>query len=125
MSVELTYLTLTAALAASLWVPYIIGVNTQAEDSYPKGSPDGFVRPLEWRHLRPWVQRAYRAQQNLLEQAMPFAVLVLILDAVDGFTSLTAWICAAFFWIRVAHAVGYFTAWAKLPVRPQPAGSAG
>ena len=42
----------------------------------------------------------------MLEQFLPFAVLVLIVDRVDGFTPLTYWTAIAFFWIRVAHAIG-------------------
>ncbi len=118
MAVEFTYLALTALLAATLWVPYIIGVNTAPAGSLPEDRPDGFILAANWRLHRPWVQRAYRAHQNAIEQIVPFAILVLLLDRLDGFTTLTAWTCAAFFWIRVAHAVGYITAWATFPVRP-------
>lgn len=38
MSIELTYLTLTALLAASLWIPYIVGVNKYEVDG------DSFAR---------------------------------------------------------------------------------
>lgn len=115
---ELGILTYLAILAASLWIPYIVGVNTVPEGSMPADAPDGFVRIGQpWLH-RPWVQRAYRAHLNLLEQLVPFALLVLILDRVDGFTALTYWTTIAFFWLRVAHAVGYITGWAALPLRP-------
>lgn len=55
---------------------------------------------------------------NALEQGVPFAILVLILDRIDGFTDLTAWTCVAFVVLRIAHAVGYITAWARFPLRP-------
>lgn len=72
MTTELFVLTLTALLAASLWVPYVVGVNTT-----PVAAP-AENRPHEMSGTVPWVHRAWRAHQNLLEQFLPFAVLVLI-----------------------------------------------
>lgn len=118
MTPEFFWLTATALLAASLWIPFIVGVNTVPEGSMPADAPDGFIRAANWRLHRPWVQRAYRAHQNMLEQGIPFAILILVLDRVDGFTALTAWTAAAFFAIRIIHAVGYITGWAGFPARP-------
>ena len=115
---ELGILTCLGILAASLWIPYIIGVNTAPKGSIPADAPDGFILIGQPRVHRPWVQRAYRAHLNLLEQLVPFAILVLLVDRVDGFTPLTYWTAIAFFWLRVAHAVGYITGWAALPLRP-------
>ncbi len=115
---ELGILTCLAILAASLWIPYIVGVNTAAEGSLPADAPDGFVRISNPALHRPWVQRAYRAHLNLLEQLVPFALLVFIVDRLDGFTALTYWTAIAFFWLRVAHAVGYITGKAAFPLRP-------
>ncbi|MEL6958332.1 MAG: MAPEG family protein [Pseudomonadota bacterium] len=115
---ELFVLTCLMVLAASLWIPHIVGVNTAEEGSLPDDAPDGFVRIANIYVHRPWVQRAHRAHMNLLEQGIPFAILVLLLDRVDGFTALSAWTAIAFFWIRLAHAVGYITAWAQMPLRP-------
>lgn len=115
---ELGVLTCLMILAASLWIPYIVGVNTVPEGGLPDDAPDGFKRIANPALHRPWVGRAYRAHLNLLEQAMPFAVLVLLVDRMDGFTALTFWTAIAFFWLRVAHAVGYITGLAALPLRP-------
>lgn len=109
---ELGILTCLMILAASLWIPYIIGVNSDPAD------PDNFTRPGDMSLLRPWVHRAHRAHLNLLEQAMPFAVLVLLVDRMDGFSALTYWTAIAFFWLRVAHAVGMISGVARLPLRP-------
>ncbi len=78
---------------------------------------DGFDRPHDVTKLKPWVHRAHRAHLNLLEQAFPFAVLVLIIDRMDGSTSLTYWTAIAFFWLRVLHAVGIIWGIAKMPLR--------
>lgn len=115
---ELGVLTCLMILAASLWIPYIVGVNTVPEGGLPDDAPDGFKRIANPALHRPLVGRAYRAHLNLLEQAMPFAVLVLLVDRMDGFTALTFWTAIAFFWLRVAHAVGYITGIAALPLRP-------
>ncbi|UWR21463.1 MAPEG family protein [Sulfitobacter sp. S190] len=112
---ELGILTCLALMAATLWVPYIIGVNRVA---LPEGAPDPFERPGDLNALPAWVHRAHRAHLNLLEQFVPFAVLVLLLDRVDGFTALTYWTAIAFFWIRVAHAVGMISGTARMPLRP-------
>ena len=107
-----------AVLAASLWIPFVVGVNMTPEASVPEDAPDGFVRPIDVSLERPWVQRAYRAHLNLLEQLMPFGILVLLIDRADGFSALTWWTSVAFLVLRLAHAVGYITAWARLPGRP-------
>jgi uncharacterized membrane protein YecN with MAPEG domain len=68
--------------------------------------------------MKPWVHRAYRAHLNLLEQAFPFALLVLIIDRMDGFTALTHWTAITFLWLRVLHAAGMISGFAKMPLRP-------
>ncbi|WP_299699000.1 MAPEG family protein [uncultured Tateyamaria sp.] len=118
MATELIILGVLAVMAASLWIPYIIGVNTAPEGSIPADAPDGFIIPPNPNAHRPWVRRAYRAHLNLLEQSVPFAILVLLIDRVDGFTALTVWTSVAFLLLRVAHAVGYITGTARFPARP-------
>ena len=113
MSTELTYLTLTALLAASLWIPYIIGVN-----KYVVEGADNFVRPTDLSKYPEWVHRAHRAHLNLLEQALPFAIIVLIAQIQGVSTTITVVATATFFWLRVAHAIGMISGLAKLPVRP-------
>ncbi|WP_424964930.1 MAPEG family protein [Dinoroseobacter sp. S375] len=110
---ELGILTCLMVLAASLWIPYIVGVN-----KYDVPGSEPFVRPTPLDQFPPWVHRAHRAHLNLLEQALPFSVLVLLLDRLDGFTALTFWTCITFFWIRVAHAAGMIMGWAAMPLRP-------
>lgn len=115
MTIELFWLTLTAVLAASLWIPFIAGVNTLPAI---EGAPDSFVVPPDPLKLPPWIARSYRAHQNLLEQLMPFAVIVLIGHAAGVSNQITELCAIGFFWLRVAHAVGMITAKARLPVRP-------
>lgn len=101
-----------ALLAASMWIPYIVGVTTDP------ANPDNFTRPGDLTAVRPWVHRAHRAHLNLLEQFVPFAVLVFLVDRLDAYSALTFWASIAFFWLRVAHAVGMITGIARLPLRP-------
>ena len=114
MTTELVYLTLVALLAASLWIPFIVGVNTMA----PVEGMDPFTRPPELSDMPPWVHRAHRAHLNLIEQAVPFAIIVLIAAQAGVSTGVTVWAAAAFFWLRVAHAVGMISGLARMPVRP-------
>ncbi len=118
LPLEIAILAILGLFAASLWIPFIVGVNTVPEGSLPADAPDGFYRAANWRLHRPWVQRAYRAHLNLLEQLVPFALLTLLVDRMDGFTALTLWTAIAFLLIRIAHAVGYITGWAGFPTRP-------
>jgi len=113
LPIELVVLTCLALFAASLWIPYIVGVNMHM----PKGI-NPFQRPHGGEGLPDWVLRSNRAHLNLLEQGMPFAILVLILHQIDGFTALTAWTTVVFFGLRVAHAAGMITGVAQMPLRP-------
>ncbi|WP_238475612.1 MAPEG family protein [Rhodophyticola sp. CCM32] len=109
---ELGILTCLMIFAASMWIPYVIGISSDPAEE------DAFDTPATISRLRPWVQRAHRAHLNLLEQGIPFAILVLLVDRMDGFTALTYWTAIAFFWIRVAHAAGMISGMARMPLRP-------
>ncbi|MEO1066954.1 MAG: MAPEG family protein [Pseudomonadota bacterium] len=113
MTTELFYLTLTALLAASLWIPYIVGTNMVVSDPGPD-----FIRPPDLRERPEWVHRAHRAHLNLLEQFVPFAALILIAHTLNIQSAIIAWCAAIFFWLRVAHAVGMISGLTQFPVRP-------
>lgn len=113
MTTELFYLALTAVLAGSMWIPFVVGVNL-----YDTDPPIDFAHPPELRIFKPWVQRAYRAHLNLIEQGAPFAVLVLVAHLAEVSTAATVWATVAFFWLRVIHAVGMVSGWLGYPARP-------
>ena len=113
LSPELAIVVALACLAASLWIPYIVGVNM-----HPQQGADPFARPPDLAGFPAWVHRAHRAHLNLLEQLLPFAVLVLIVDRLGAYSALTFWTCVAFLVIRSAHAVGMIAGWARVPLRP-------
>jgi hypothetical protein len=72
MTPELRWLLFAALLAGSLWVPYVVGVNVTEF----AGKGELFVRPLDPSKMKPWVHRSLRAQQNLLEQLLPYSIVV-------------------------------------------------
>ncbi|UWQ16881.1 MAPEG family protein [Jannaschia sp. M317] len=117
MTPELWWMTWTAILAGSLWIPYIVGVNTEpaTEGARPE---DPFTRPPSQSDMRPWVHRAHRAHLNLLEQFLPMLALVLIAHAAGVNTGVTVWATGLFFAARVLHAVGMITGKAGFPLRP-------
>ena len=117
MTTELFWLMLTAILASSLWIPFVVGVNTTPYDE-PEGAPDFFIRPPDHARMVPWVHRAFRAHANLIEQFVPFAVIVLIGHLLRVSTPVTAWCAIIFFWLRVVHAIGMISGTARMPVRP-------
>jgi uncharacterized MAPEG superfamily protein len=114
MTTEIFWLTLTTMLASSLWIPFVIGVNVTTYE----GKSDGFHRPPDPAKMAPWVHRSYRAHLNLLEQFLPFAIVVLIAHTLHVSTPITIWCTGLFFWIRVAHAIGMISGKAKSPLRP-------
>jgi MAPEG family len=79
MTVELKWLIYTALLAGSLWIPFIVGVNTT---DFP-GKAQLFIRPPDHGQLKPWVHRSLRAHRNMLEPFVPFAIIVLVGAAID------------------------------------------
>src|ERR1700677_639332 len=114
MTTELKWLVFTALLAGSLWMPFIVGVNV----SNFEGKERLFDRPPDHSKMDPWVHRSVRAHQNLLEQLLPFAIVV-IAGAISGVTNSVTVACSIiFFWLRVAHAIGMISGLARFPVRP-------
>ena len=115
MTLELIALLIIAFLAASLWIPYVVGINTMPSHA---NASDNFIVPPDPLKMTPWVARAYRAHQNLLEQAFPFCVAVLLAHVLNV-SSLAIEIAAiSFVLLRIVHAVGMITSWARMPVRP-------
>lgn len=113
MTPELTWLTFSALLAASLWIPFIVGVNTETGKDF-----SDFTRPPNLNDMRPWVHRAYRAHLNMLETIIPFAAVILIAHLAGVSTQVTIWASILFFWLRLAHATGMITGIARFPIRP-------
>ncbi len=114
MTTELRWLVYTALLAGSLWIPFIIGVNT----ANFAGKDQLFVRPPDHSAMPAWVHRSLRAHQNLLEQLLPFSIVVLI-GAIAGVSTPVTVACSIiFFWLRVAHAIVMISGVARLPLRP-------
>ena len=113
MTTELVYLTATMMLAASMWIPFIVGVNM-----IPSDGPVDFTRPPDLHIMPAWVHRAHRAHLNMLETATPFAALVILAHVMGVSTVVTVGASIAFFWLRLAHAVGMISGLAGFPVRP-------
>lgn len=113
MTTEMFYLILTMGLAASMWVPYIVGINMN-----PVDTAADFVRPPDLRQFPAWVHRSHRAHLNLLEQAVPFAVVVIAAHVMDISTTVTVWAATAFFFLRLIHAAGMVSGVLKFPLRP-------
>ncbi|MDJ0821058.1 MAG: MAPEG family protein [Paracoccaceae bacterium] len=112
MTIELTVLILTALLAASLWIPYIVGVNSTTTPEMTEN------RPMNPDRLVPWVHRAFRAHLNLLEQFLPFAVIVIAAHLVDVSNVVTVWASVLFLVLRLVHAAWMITGMPVLPARP-------
>lgn len=99
MSKELHWLALSVALLLVLWIPYtlarisrhgMMATLTYAADKLP---------------LSGWAERAYRAHMNLVENLLPFAALILAIQAAGLNNETTALWAAIFFFARLVHAV--------------------
>ena len=105
MTTELYYLAYTALLTAALWIVYIVA-QVQA---------NGFLTPQNYTDPAPrpvpnWGKRASRAHLNAVESFAPFAALVLIVHVTNQENATTAFLCMAFFWLRLIHAAVYLAA---------------
>jgi uncharacterized MAPEG superfamily protein len=105
MTTDLFYLALTAMLTAALWIPYIA---SQVMTNGPL-SGENYADPAP-RPVPLWGQRANRAHINAVESFAPFAALVIVAQLAGKANGMTAFWAASFFWLRLAHAVVYWTA---------------
>lgn len=101
MTPELYWLVWTAVFSGLLWLPYIgqiigkIGVVAALRET-------GGVEPE-----RMWSVRAKKAHANAVENLVVFAPLALTVHILEVGTSSTAIAAAAYFGLRVVHAVVY------------------
>src|SRR5262245_15489135 len=102
MTKELFWLTLTLVLTGLIWVPYII------DRIMVRGLIGAMGNPLKGDQPQsPWAQRLMHAHANAIENLVVFGFLVLVTDALNIRTEVTAFACALYFWSRVAHVIVY------------------
>jgi len=101
MSTELTMLVLSAILCVLLVLPYTQAVIMK----YGVGAAAGNREDLPT--LTGWVGRAKRTHENMVENLVPFAALVLAAQAAGKTGALTAIGAQLFFWCRLVHAGVY------------------
>ena len=99
LSPDLMYLAWSAALAAVLWVPYIIERVLNQGLVQAVGYPDNPPEPAKW------AQRAQRAHLNLLENLPIFAALVLVAHLAGAADETSALGATLFFWARLVQAL--------------------
>lgn len=107
-SPELFWLSLAAALAGLLWVPYILQLIVQLGPVKAVWDPTG-AHP----HDAAWALRAKRAHYNAVENLVVFAPLALMVHILGVGSEATALACAIYVVARLAHYVIYTLA---LPV---------
>jgi uncharacterized MAPEG superfamily protein len=105
MTTDLKYLALTALLTAALWIPYV--VSQVATNGFL--TPPNYVDPTP-RPVPLWGKRADRTYLNAVEVFAPFAALVIVAHLAGKANDMTAFWAAAFFWLRLIHALVYLFA---------------
>ncbi len=103
MTPDLRYLTFTAMLTASLWIPYVVCQVLTNGFLAPSNYVDPEPRPLPL-----WGKRANRVLMNGVEVLGGFAALVFIAHIAGKANGMTAMWAAIFFWARAVHAVVYW-----------------
>ena len=102
MTKELFWLTLSVVLTGLIWVPYII------DRIMVRGLMGAMANPFRGERAQShWAQRMMHAHANAVENLVVFGLLVLVADALNLRTDLTAFACALYFWSRLAHLVVY------------------
>jgi len=102
MTKELFWLTLTAAMTAVLWVPYILdrilvrGVMGAMANPSPADKPQSG-----------WAERMIKAHHNAVENLVVFSALVLAAKLAGVSTAATIFAAQLYFWARLAHVVVY------------------
>ena len=98
ISAEIYWLTLTVAMSAVLWAPYII--NRLYEEGIGKAlwNPEPDAGPKAQ-----WAVRMMAAHENAVENLVIFVPLVLIVQILGINNESTAFACALYFFSRLAH----------------------
>lgn len=100
---ELTMLALSALLYQFIWLPATVAKNITYGYKWSASNRGQDDLP----DLPDWGGRAERAQDNYVENFAPFAVVVLALGLMKGYTYYTGIAAIVFFWARVSHLVVY------------------
>ncbi|MEX2009465.1 MAG: MAPEG family protein [Dongiaceae bacterium] len=102
MSVDLQMLVWTAILCVLQAFPYTLALIAKVGPvravSYPQPGEDA---------LPEWARRSKRAHLNLVQNIAPFAIVVLVAQALGAANETTALGATVFFWSRVVMAVGH------------------
>jgi len=102
MTKELYWLTLTVAMTAILWVPYILdrimvrGVIGATANPSPNDKPQSA-----------WADRMNAAHANCVENLVVFVPLVLVAHELNIHSASTVFACALFFWCRLIYVAVY------------------
>lgn len=102
MTVDMQMLLWTAILCVLQAFPYTLALIAKAglmgAAGYPQAGDDT---------LPDWAKRSKRSHLNLVENIAPFAIIVLVTQAIGGANETTALGAMVFFWSRVAMLVGH------------------
>ncbi|MCC6470109.1 MAG: MAPEG family protein [Alphaproteobacteria bacterium] len=102
MTKELFWLTLTAAMTAVLWVPYILDRILVRGTAGAMANPSPADKPQS-----AWAQRMIKAHENAIENLAVFATLVLVAKLAGVSTGATVLAAQLYFWARLAHVAVY------------------
>jgi len=102
MSTEIFWLILTVGMTGLFWIPYILDRFATRGIMGTLGYPGPDTPPQS-----DWAERTQLAHTNAAENLIIFAPLVLVAQALNVHTSVTAAACVIYFWARLVHFVVY------------------
>ena len=105
LSVDLRLLAYSALLCLVLWIPYILAAMRVRGLGRVAGYPTG-----DYQDLPDSARRSHLAHQNLVENLVPFAALVLVAHLAGAANETTALGARLFFWARLGQAVFHVAA---------------
>ena len=105
LSVDLRMLVYSALVCLLLWIPYVMAALQVRGLGGVAGYPTG-----NYQDLPDWAQRSHRAHQNLVENLIPFAALILVAHLAGAANETTAFGARLFFWARILHALFHIAA---------------
>lgn len=102
MTSELYWLTLTALMTSSLWLPYILVHIVEVGLVKALFDGEGHTTPVA-----AWAARLKKAHSNTVENLVVFATLVIVLHITGTQSALTAQAAMVFFFARLLYFVVY------------------
>jgi uncharacterized MAPEG superfamily protein len=101
MTVDLIMLLASGALLVLLTIPASAARSASGRLAWVAGNRDTSITDA------PWVGRVQRSHRNMLENLLPFAIVVLVVEVTGHANDMTAMGAVTFFLGRIGYTIAY------------------